>query len=372
MSTVLEMIDVLEGQYLDKSAYLEEMVYPNPLEHIRFTGPGATDADKRVSDKLASIMFDHGAKNGTLHFLPLDQLLEHPGGNGIGVGLNDKYFDPVAMLTLAQDHDMNGVAIHPGWARTHKAMGLTVPMILKISGSTNYGLNASGGRAQSDLLASNVAETAEYYGASAIGYTYYMGSPSQAFVHRDYRQVVEGARRAGLPLIVWAYPRGPEMTKVGLNSPTTVLGAVTAASSIGGDVLKINIPQPMTDEQYDYTKTTYGKVLGGALAWSAPLMKAGNVLEVLKRIVHIATLNGVGIITSGGSKANAQDVVGRVELAMNAGAMGIINGRNVSTTMDDVTGAESNNQLSQHDVIKESRRVLAAYSRRDPRQKDGE
>jgi len=363
------MFDLLEGQYLSKfSAFTDELVYPNLLEHVRFTGPGATDASKAAAEKLAEMMFKHGAQNGTLHFLPLDQLEEHAGGNGIGKGLNADYFDPVKMLTLAEDLGMNGVALHYGWAQTHRAMQLSVPLIWKASGTTMFQTNATG-RPQSTLHATNpqdLADTAKALRASAIGFTYYFGSNAGPFMDRDYVTVRKAAELAGLPLIVWAYPRGPEMDKVGTDSFPAILGAVTSAASRGGEIFKINFPGPQTDAQWDYTKAAYGGKLQGAMELGAGFFRKGDVLGALKVIVNIAAKNGRGVIFSGGAKADPIQVVDRVFLAMAAGALGVINGRNVSTTMGDVVGAEALNPMDQVEVIEQSRGVIHNFNRQIP------
>jgi class I fructose-bisphosphate aldolase len=356
-----KMMEVLLAQYLQRSGIIDETAWPNLVEHVRFTGRGASDYDKAVRDSLIAMLWEHGAKNGTAHFLPLDQFLEHPGGNFLGTGLNEDYANPIVMLTLAQDTDMNGVALHPGWARIYKAMGLSVPLILKVSGSTNYGAKASG-RPESDLLigrATQMVEAAEYYGASALGYTYYMGSSAQPFNHRDYAEVLQAARMAALPLIVWSYPRGSEIDKVGKDSFTTVLGAVTSAINIGGDILKINFPKPLTDAQAAYLLENYKDTLSSALEWQ----KGKSGLDMMRQIVKVADQAGVGIIVSGGEKTNPLDVVSRVQTAMRAGTTGIINGRNVSTAEDDTVGKEKTNPLSQTQIIAETRRVLEDYPR---------
>lgn len=45
-------------------------------------------------------------------------------------------------------------------------------------------------------------------GAAAVGYTLYAGSPAQDADFAQVRVVRQDAQRLGMPLIVWAYPRG--------------------------------------------------------------------------------------------------------------------------------------------------------------------
>jgi class I fructose-bisphosphate aldolase len=45
-------------------------------------------------------------------------------------------------------------------------------------------------------------------GADAVGYTLYVGTPVQDRDFEQLRIVREDAHRFGMPLVVWAYPRG--------------------------------------------------------------------------------------------------------------------------------------------------------------------
>ncbi|NIV43379.1 fructose-bisphosphate aldolase, partial [Candidatus Bathyarchaeota archaeon] len=51
-------------------------------------------------------------------------------------------------------------------------------------------------------------EDAVRLGADAVGYTLYVGSPAQDKDFIQFAKIREDAQRFGMPLIVWAYPRG--------------------------------------------------------------------------------------------------------------------------------------------------------------------
>ena len=51
-------------------------------------------------------------------------------------------------------------------------------------------------------------EEAVRLGADAVGYTSTWGTPGQERDFAQYLRVREDAERLGMPLIVWAYPRG--------------------------------------------------------------------------------------------------------------------------------------------------------------------
>ena len=360
------MVETLFAQYFSRNKVADEKGFPWFGDHLRYTGPGTTDYNKQVSDHLYDIAFNHGPKNGTLHFLPLDQRREHPGGNALSSNkprtrLNDDYFDPIRMLTLAEDLDMNGLALHPDWAQIHKSMGLKVPLILKVTGTTNIATRATG-KPESDLLlhgVQGIMGAARDLEAKAIGATYYMGSSANPFVARDMAIVFEAAKQVGLPVIVWSYPRGPEVDKLGQDAFHTVFGAVTDGCSIGAHVLKVNKPSAPTPEQKAYALENYGP-LKGTVAWEEKNTDLRTMLSTLSETAHES---GVGLILSGGSKSDPYGVLDLVQVAMDGGVDGIINGRNISTTEADPTGAETNNQMSQLEMLEETRRILADYAR---------
>lgn len=86
--------------------------------------------------------------------------------------------------------------------------------MLELNGKTDIPSDAE---ALSPLHAS-VADAVRR-GADAVGYTLYVVTPAQETDFRQLRQVHEDAQRFGMPLIVWAYPRGaPIEAKGGTDS----------------------------------------------------------------------------------------------------------------------------------------------------------
>jgi len=156
-------------------------------------------AGKRA--RMHRILYQHGLGNGTALFLPYDQGLEH--------GPRDFFADPIAadpryIIRLALEGGFNGIAVQIGLAeKFYWDYAGEVPLILKLNGKTDI---PSDERALSSLHAS--VEDAVRLGADAVGYTLYVGSPAQDADFAQYRTVRQDAQRLGMPLIVWAYPRG--------------------------------------------------------------------------------------------------------------------------------------------------------------------
>ena len=151
--------------------------------------------------RLHRLLYKFGPANGTLLFLPIDQGLEHGPRDFFP---NPDAKDPEFQLRLAKEGNFSGIVYQIGVAE--KYMGLfagEVPLVLKLNGKTEI---PSDQQPISPLLAS--VEDAVRLGADAVGYTLYIGSPMQAADFAQFRKVREDAEKYGMPIIVWAYPRG--------------------------------------------------------------------------------------------------------------------------------------------------------------------
>jgi class I fructose-bisphosphate aldolase len=157
-------------------------------------------------------------------------------------------------------------------------------------------------------------EDAVRLGADAVGYTLFVGSPSQDVDIAQCNEVRRECERYGMPLIIWAYPRGSAMkAKGGIESLYAVDYAARVACEIGCDIVKLNEPKwdPATADK---------------------LPKPYNTLqftdvEGLRKVVKSAgrTL----VLVSGGSKMGDEDTINKAHAAMTAGCVGLIFGRNM-------------------------------------------
>jgi len=259
-------------------------------------------AGKRA--RLHRILYKHGLGNGTALFLPYDQGLEH--------GPRDFFADPIAgdpryIIRLALEGGFNGIAIQIGLAeKFYWDYAGEVPLILKLNGKTDIPNDA---RALSPVHAS--VEDAVRLGADAVGYTLYVGSPAQEDDFAQYRVVRQEAQRLGMPLIVWAYPRGEAIErKGGKDSFYAVHYAARVASELGADVVKVNFPHP---EKHTAVPADY------AVDFSSQ--------DAIDAVVRAA--NRTMVLVSGGSRASDEVMFEKAQESMSAGATGLIFGRNV-------------------------------------------
>src|SRR5262245_33185782 len=169
---------------------------------------------------------------------PCDQGLEHGPRDFVA---NPAAGDPKYIVKLALEGGFNGIAIQIGLAeKFYWDYAGEVPLILKLNGKTDIPADDA---ALSPLNAQ--VEEAVRLGADAVGYTMYVGSPAQEQDFAQYLQVRRDAQRLGMPLVVWAYPRGSAIeAKGGKDSFYAVDYAARTASELGADVVKVNFPHP--------------------------------------------------------------------------------------------------------------------------------
>jgi class I fructose-bisphosphate aldolase len=256
--------------------------------------------------RLHTMMYEHGPANGTLMLLPIDQGLEH---GPIDFFDNPDAIDTDWVLRLAVEGNFSGIAYHIGLAeKYHQHYAGRVPLVLKVNGKTNIPPDDN----SFSPLTSGV-EDAVRLGASAVGYTLYVGSPAQDRDLQQANDVRRACEKFGMPLIVWAYPRGSAVkAKGGQDSLYAVDYAARVACEVGADIVKLNVPN--AEEAAPTAPKPYN-----ALTMSE--------LDGLQKVVKSAgrTL----VLVSGGSKLSDDDIVHKARLAMESGCVGLIFGRNM-------------------------------------------
>jgi fructose-bisphosphate aldolase, class I len=263
----------------------------------RGLSPGATV-------RLHRILHRHGLRNGTALFLPYDQGLEHGPRD---FAANPAAADPRYILRLAVEGGFNGVVLQIGlaekFAQEHAG---EVPLVLKLNGKTDI---PSDDAALSPLHAT--VQDAVRLGADAVGYTLYVGTPAAEADYAQLRRVRTDAQRLGMPLIVWAYPRGSAIAgKGGKDSFYAVDYAARVATELGADVVKVNFPHP---EKRAGVPGSYDAEFSAQAAIDAVVRSAGRTL----------------LLVSGGERAGDEAMLEKARQSMEAGATGLIFGRNI-------------------------------------------
>jgi class I fructose-bisphosphate aldolase len=257
--------------------------------------------------RLRRLLFEFGPGHGTLLLLPIDQGIEH--------GPRDFFPNPASknpdyQFSLAAEAGYSAIACQIGLAeKYYPDYAGQVPLILKVNGKTDIP------PADNPLSATNASvEDAVRLGADAVGYTLYVGSPRQDADLRQLRGVREDCDRYGMPLVIWAYPRGSAVeAKGGQNSFYAIDYAARLAMEMGADIVKLNLPKPDPERDKDSPAPYSELELGEEDTVRHVVESAGRSLVVL----------------SGGSKIDDDHLLQQTRYIMEAGGSGVIYGRNV-------------------------------------------
>jgi class I fructose-bisphosphate aldolase len=130
-------------------------------------------------------------------------------------------------------------------------------------------------------------------GAKAVGYTIYVGSEHEATMMKEFSAVEDEAHAAGLPVILWAYPRGASVA--GRENSGQILSyAARLSLELGADFVKL----PYTGDPESY-------------AW---VVKAAGK---------------TGVLVQGGAKTTEKEFLEEIRECKKAGVAGFAIGRNI-------------------------------------------
>jgi class I fructose-bisphosphate aldolase len=257
--------------------------------------------------RLRRLLFEFGPGEGTLMLLPIDQGIEHGPRDFFP---NPASKDPSYQFRLAAEAGYSALACQIGMAEHYYPdYAGQVPLILKVNGKTDI---PPSDEALSTLNAS--VEDAVRLGADAVGYTLYVGSPRQGEDLAQLRAVRQDCDRFGMPLVIWAYPRGAALEKKGGQSTFYAIDyAARLAMEMGADVVKLNFPK-LDPEKDRLTPAPYSEL-------------EVTVEEAVQQIV--ASAGRALVVLSGGSRTDDETVLSHTRTIMQAGGSGVIYGRNV-------------------------------------------
>ncbi len=260
---------------------------------------------------LARLM-SHGALAGTGKFviLPVDQGFEH--GPVRSFAPNPDAYDPDYHFQLAIDAGCNAYAAPLGSLEFGAAkFAGQVPLILKLNNSDTL---AKIDQPISALTGS--VEDALRLGCVAIGYTIYPASGQRNRMYEDLREITIEAKRKGLVVIVWSYPRGAGISKQGETAVDVCTYAATIAAQLGAHIIKVK--PPTAHVELEEHKKVYEKYP----------VKFDTLADRTRHVVQ-ATFGGKRIVIFSGGEAKGTDaVLEEVRQLAAGGSFGSIMGRN--------------------------------------------
>jgi class I fructose-bisphosphate aldolase len=255
----------------------------------------------------------HGklAGTGKMVILPVDQGFEH--GPARSFAQNPDAYDPHYHFQLAIDAGLNAYAAPLGMIEAGAgSFAGAIPLILKVNSSNSL---HNGGSAPHQASTASVKDALRL-GCLAIGFTIYPGSDAAFDMIEEIKELSEEAKSYGLAVVVWSYPRGGDISKIGETAIDICAYGAHMAALIGAHIIKVK-PPTQALENLEAIKV-YER-------FNIP------VATLKERIEHImqSTFNGRRIVVfSGGAAKNDEDIYSEIRQIHQGGANGSIIGRN--------------------------------------------
>jgi class I fructose-bisphosphate aldolase len=267
------------------------------------------------SGTLANLarLLNHGALAGTgrMVILPVDQGFEH--GPARSFAPNPAGYDPRYHFELAIEAGCSAYAAPLGFLEAGAAeFAGAIPLILKLNSHDQ--LRGEDPDPMPALTAS--VQEALRLGCCGVGYTIYPGSAHSREMYEQFRKVAEEAKRAGLAVVVWSYPRGSGLSKEGETAVDVVAYAAHIAAQLGAHVVKVKLPSERI-EQAEARKVYEQHEI--------------PIQALRDRVRHVvqSTFNGRRIVIfSGGPREEDAAVFDEVRAIRDGGGFGSIIGRN--------------------------------------------
>jgi len=220
--------------------------------------------------KAVILAMDHGIEHGPKDFPPA-------------------HLDPRVILAKAVDAGIDAIMVPRGIARmTWDIWGNKAALVVKLTGKTT--LRPPEREFTQDPIAT--VKDAVALGADGVSATVYWGAPEEDRMLAQFTSIAAECELYGMPLLNLAYPRGPHMEKK--EDVEIVRYAARAAAEVGADLIKT---------YYTGSRDTFAEVVKAC---------------------------PVPVLMSGGAKAKTPtDFLKVVKAIMEAGAAGVVVGRNV-------------------------------------------
>jgi class I fructose-bisphosphate aldolase len=190
-------------------------------------------------------LLNHGRLGGTgkLVILPVDQGFEH--GPGRSFGPNPPAYDPRYHFELAIEAGCNAYAAPLGFLEAGaREFAGEIPLILK---ANDHDLLMNE-KDPNQALTGSVADALRL-GCAGIGFTIYPGSEHRLEMYEQIRAYAAEAKRHGLAVIIWSYPRGSQLSKEGETSIDVCGYAAHIAAQLGAHIIKVKIPSAHIEQE---------------------------------------------------------------------------------------------------------------------------
>jgi fructose-bisphosphate aldolase, class I len=243
--------------------------------------------------------------------LPVDQGFEH--GPARSFAKNPDGYDPSYHFNLAIESGCNAYAAPLGsleaCAREYAG---EIPLILKINNSDSLF------KPKTDPISAltSSVEDALRLGCVGIGFTIYPGSAERKEMYEEIATATRAAKKAGLVVVIWSYPRGEALSKDGETAIDVIAYGAQIAAQLGANIIKVKPPTAHID-QPDAKKV-----------YDAEGIKIAKLSDRTRHVVEAAFNGRRIVIFSGGETKSTKDLIAEVREMALGGAFGSIMGRN--------------------------------------------
>jgi class I fructose-bisphosphate aldolase len=247
---------------------------------------------------------------GRLVILPVDQGFEH--GPARSFAKNPDGYDPRYHFRLAIDAGCNAYAAPLGFLEAAAAdFAGEIPLILKLNNSDSL----YGGPDPCPAITGSVDEALRL-GCVAIGFTIYPASANRNEMYREIKELTEEAKRKGLAVVVWSYPRGSGISKEGETAIDICAYAAQIAAQLGAHVIKVKPP------------TAHIEQAAAKKVYEGEKIKIDTLADRVRHVVQSAFGGRRIVIFSGGEAKGNDAVFDEVRGIRDGGGFGSIIGRN--------------------------------------------
>ena len=258
---------------------------------------------------LARILME-GKLGGTgkLLILPVDQGFEH--GPARSFAANPPAYDPHYHFQLALDAGLSAFAAPLGMIEAGAdTFAGALPIILKLNSSNSLATNK-------DQAVTGGVDDALRLGCAAIGFTIYPGSEYAFEQMEELRELAAEAKSAGLAVVVWSYPRGPNLDSAGETAVDICAYAAHMAALLGANIIKVKPP------------TAHLSLPAAKLVYEQQKI---DISTLAKRVEHVVQCCFAGkriVVFSGGETKDLDGLYEEIRGLRDGGANGSIIGRN--------------------------------------------
>ncbi|OLC13474.1 MAG: fructose-bisphosphate aldolase [Candidatus Rokubacteria bacterium 13_1_40CM_69_27] len=258
-------------------------------------------------------LLNHGTLGGSgrMVILPVDQGFEH--GPARSFAPNPPAYDPRYHFELALESGCSAYAAPLGFLEAGaREFAGEIPLILKLNDHDVLLEEPD----PTQALTGSVADALRL-GCVGVGFTIYPGSLHRLEMYSQIRAIAEEAKRYGLVVVIWSYPRGSGLSKQGETAIDVTAYAAHIAAQLGAHIIKVKLPSAHVEQEA--AKKVYEK----------ERVAIGKLTERVRHVVQ-STFNGRRVVIFSGGPTQERDeaVFEEVRAIREGGGFGSIIGRN--------------------------------------------